>query len=75
MKEVIFMALCLLTVVTIITSLIGTIRDIRLAKTRRKLLDEVVDYLHEQVAVCGRNLTSHEEFMIKFCKRFGSDRF
>lgn len=60
---------------TMIVTFVKYFKEIRCMKDRRKLLDEVCDYLQATLAISGRNLESHNEFMQKFCKRFEKDRF
>ncbi|CAJ0600690.1 unnamed protein product [Cylicocyclus nassatus] len=53
-----------------IVTIVKNFKEIRCMKDRRKLLDEVNDYLQATQAISGRNLEGHDEFMQKFCKRF-----
>lgn len=59
--------------VTMAVTLIKDTKEMKAIKSRRELLDEICDYLHEEVAVTGRWPEGHEDFMRRFTVRFEKD--
>lgn len=61
---------------TMLITIVRHIKEMRAIKSRRQLLDEVVDWLHEEHIVSLSDTDSnHIDLMNRFCKRFGKDRF
>ena len=62
----------------ILATIMAVYRDVKTTlavKDRRKLIDEVTDFLHQERAVNGNDRLPHEAFMMRFINRFERDRW